>query len=148
MLDRIPTKVALRRRNISHGDCLCEFCEEADESVEHIFTVCRVANGVWNGIANWVLLPSIYLFSVKDIVEVVTNSGWSKNKKEILYGILMVACWRIWKARNEKVFNQTTRNVVEIVSDVKALSYLWFRNRGRNSVVDWKGWKSFHFDVM
>ncbi|KAJ0612278.1 putative RNA-directed DNA polymerase [Helianthus annuus] len=148
LLDRIPTKLALRRRNIIHGDCLCEFCNEVEESVDHIFTVCRVANGVWNGIANWVHLPPIFLFTVKDIVEVVTNSRWSKSKKEILYGIFMVVCWRIWKARNEKVFNQTIRTVVDIVADVKSLTYLWLCNRGRFVVVDWKGWKSFLFDVM
>ncbi|XP_021986732.1 uncharacterized protein LOC110883232 [Helianthus annuus] len=148
LLDRIPTKVALRSRNIIHGEVSCGFCMLEKENVDHMFTACGMAAGLWQGIASWVKLPPIFLFSVKDIVEVVEGSRWSKNKKELLYGILIVACWRLWKARNERVFAQKNRNAVELVADIKSLSYLWLCSTGRFGGVDWKGWKSFVFDVM
>ncbi|KAJ0743947.1 putative reverse transcriptase zinc-binding domain-containing protein [Helianthus annuus] len=148
LLDRIPTKEALRRRNIIHGESACDFCSEEVESAVHVFTGCGLATGVWQGIASWVRLPPIFLFSIKDLLEVVKCSGWSKSRKEILYGIVMVTCWRIWKARNERIFSQKSRSVAELVADVKSLSYLWYCSRGKNGGVDWKGWKVFSFDVM
>ncbi|KAK9058061.1 hypothetical protein SSX86_022901 [Deinandra increscens subsp. villosa] len=147
-LDRISTKDALRKRHIGCRNGLCAICEEFDESVDHIFTVYRIADGVWNGIAQWVHLPPIYLFSFRVVLEIANHSGWSKAKKEPLQGLCILTCWRIWKARNEMVFRDTSRNVIEIVSDVKALGYLWYRSRGKHSGVDWKGWQAFNFDVM
>ncbi|XP_022003005.1 uncharacterized protein LOC110900423 [Helianthus annuus] len=147
-LDRIPTKVALRRRNIGNGERLCGLCQEFEESVDHLFAACRIAVEVWNGIARWVHMPNIYLFSIMDVLQAVDHSGLSKGKKEIVYGIFVLTCWRIWKARNEKVFNNISRNMAEIVSDVKSLGFLWFSCRSKNSVVDWKGWKFFNFEVM
>ncbi|KAJ0814615.1 putative RNA-directed DNA polymerase [Helianthus annuus] len=148
LLDRIPTKVALYRRNIACGGCLCPFCEEHDESTEHIFTGCGTANGVWNGIARWIHLPPFYFFSVKDLIELAKNVGWSSGKKEVLHGIVILTCWCIWKARNERIFGNSSRNVVEIVSDIKALGFLWYSNRCRKSEVVWKDWQTFNFDVM
>ncbi|XP_021980118.1 uncharacterized protein LOC110876247 [Helianthus annuus] len=148
LLDRIPTKVALSSRNVLHGDSTCDLCRIEEESVDHVFTGCGLAIGTWQGIASWVKIPPIFLFSVKDIVEVVKGTGWSSRKKELLYGIFIVTCWRIWKARNERIFVQKTRSAVELVADVKSLSYLWLRSRNGTSGVDWQGWKSFDFDIM
>ena len=61
-MDKIPTKKALIRRNIQCGDGMCILCEDQEEDVDHLFTACILANGVWHGIANWVKLHSLYFF--------------------------------------------------------------------------------------
>ncbi|KAI3787043.1 hypothetical protein L1987_41213 [Smallanthus sonchifolius] len=147
-LDRIPTKVALRRRNIAAGDCKCVLCEDAEETVDHLFTECRFTDGVWSGIARWCHLPPIFLFSVQDVQDIVDQLGCSSRKKETIFGILVLTCWRMWKARNEKVFKATNVKIIQVISDVKSLSFLWYNSRGKSDRVDWKGWQSFNFNVM
>ncbi|XP_022003812.1 uncharacterized protein LOC110901282 [Helianthus annuus] len=148
LMDRIPTKKALSRRNVNCGDGLCSFCEEFEETVDHIFTACLVATGVWNAIARWVGLPQFYFFSVADILHMEYTSSWSKEKKTALHGVLVISCWRIWRARNERIFKNERRTVVDIVADIKALGFLWFSSRYKKGLVGWMDWKNFSFDVM
>ncbi|XP_035832890.1 uncharacterized protein LOC118481759 [Helianthus annuus] len=147
-MDRIPTLGTLRKRNIMVGDGGCYLCGEADENTDHIFTACRISNGVWAGVASWCRLPSFFLFSIDDIQGYVTQMNNSKTKKEIVYGVLILTAWRIWKARNEKAFASIDANVVHIMSDVKALGYLWYRSRFKDCTLDWKGLCNFLIDMM
>ncbi|KAI3705684.1 hypothetical protein L1987_75925 [Smallanthus sonchifolius] len=39
-------------------------------------------------------------------------------------------------------------SVSHVVSDVKSLSFLWYRSRGKDVVVDWIGWNSFILEPM
>ncbi|XP_022014620.1 uncharacterized protein LOC110914107 [Helianthus annuus] len=146
-LDRIPTKVALRRRNIVTGDSLCVFCDNAEETVDHLLTECRFVQGVWSGIAHWCHLPPIFLFSTQDVQALVDHVGCPSRKKEVILGILVITCWRIWKARNEKAFKMINVKIAQVISDIKSLSFLWYSSSGKDSV-DWAGWHSFSFDVM
>ncbi|XP_022001887.1 uncharacterized protein LOC110899287 [Helianthus annuus] len=147
-LDRIPTKTALRRRNVCAGDVMCSLCDADEETAVHLFTACRFSDGVWCGIASWLHIPPIFLFDVYDMQLYINQLECSREKKELLYGIFMITCWRIWKARDENVFKSTSRKSFEIVSDIKSLGYLWYRSRSKRGLVDWKGWQAFHFDVM
>ncbi|XP_022028887.1 uncharacterized protein LOC110929992 [Helianthus annuus] len=67
-LDRLPTKNALIRRNIHVDSPLCGWCEIEEETAEHIFTGCGVSAGVWNGVSRWCRIPDIFVFHVKDLV--------------------------------------------------------------------------------
>ncbi|MFS7914298.1 hypothetical protein Hanom_Chr02g00151761 [Helianthus anomalus] len=50
-------------------------------------------------------MPGIYAFSVEDLLQVVNHLRILAKMKDIVYGIFVLTCWRIWKARNEKVFS-------------------------------------------
>ncbi|XP_022041996.1 uncharacterized protein LOC110944652 [Helianthus annuus] len=127
LMDRIPTKKALQRRGIDCGDLRCKFCNEQEDCIDHIFTACMLTCGVWNGIASWIY----------------SSSGWSKAKKSALHGVLILTCWRIWKARNDLIFRDIRWNVVEIVSDIKALGFIWFSSRFNKGLLGWKDWLLF-----
>ncbi|XP_022019287.1 uncharacterized protein LOC110919324 [Helianthus annuus] len=148
-LDRIPTKLALIRRNINVGEGLCTFCGEVIETTEHIFTACQLANGVWNGIASWVRIPPVFVFSVKDILELVEHLKVSTSKAEVLFGIFVLTIWRIWVARNEALFsqknvNEKNVNVARIVADIKSFGFLWFNSRSKKGGLVWKNWCNFN----
>lgn len=148
LMDRIATKMALARRNINCGDGLCSFCEESEETVDHLFTSCFVATGVWIAIARWVGLPQFYFFSVADILLMEHTASWPKEKKAALHGVMIISCWRIWRARNENIFKNERRSIVDIVTDIKALGFLWFSSRYKKGYVGWRAWNNFSFDVM
>ncbi|KAJ0924184.1 hypothetical protein HanPSC8_Chr05g0225331 [Helianthus annuus] len=116
--------------------------------MDHIFTACRIANVVWAGVASWCRVPPPFFFSIQDVQNFVNHMSGSKTKKDIENGVFILTAWRIWKARNEKAFASIETNVVHLVSDVKALGYLWYKSRFKNCTLDWKGWTSFSFDMM
>lgn len=49
LLDRLPTRVNLLRRKIfpNSPDACCPLCQEAPESVDHLFVLCPFAARVW-----------------------------------------------------------------------------------------------------
>ncbi|KAJ0693348.1 putative RNA-directed DNA polymerase [Helianthus annuus] len=148
IMDRIPTMCALRKRNINVGDGLCVFCGEVEETTDHLFTACRLISGVWFAIASWCNIAPFFFFSIKDIVKVIEYMPASDTKKEVVYSVLILTCWRLWKARNGKVFSDIDTEVVKIVSDIKSLGYLWFKSRYKKGSIDWKGWYNFNFNLM
>ncbi|KAM0031085.1 putative reverse transcriptase zinc-binding domain-containing protein [Helianthus debilis subsp. tardiflorus] len=104
LLDHLPTKLALRRRNIHEDNALCVLCEDGEESVDHLFTGCGIFMGVWEGILRWCGLPNFFASSLKDVVEIHNMDGLSNLRKEIVRGAVIACCWRIWKTRNEQIF--------------------------------------------
>ncbi|XP_021975310.1 uncharacterized protein LOC110870437 [Helianthus annuus] len=147
-LDRIPTKNALLHRNVNVGDGLCGLCGDIDEMVDHFFSGCRVVCEVLDAIASWCKIPRFFVFSLSDVLHITDQLIYPSKKKKIIYGIIIIVCWRIWKARNEKVFNRVDSNVVHIVSDVKSLGFIWFRSRHKEGSIDWRNWCNFIFPLM
>ncbi|XP_022008070.1 uncharacterized protein LOC110907385 [Helianthus annuus] len=142
-LDRIPTASALAHRNVNIGDGLCRLCGEVDETTDHIFTACRISNGLWLGVASWLKIPPMIIFSVKDILSLVDFMPTVSSRKGIIYGILVIVCWKIWVTRNEIIFKQGSANVTKMLSDVKAISFLWFNSRSKKDRIEWKNWCNF-----
>ncbi|XP_035841256.1 uncharacterized protein LOC110918839 [Helianthus annuus] len=147
-LNRIPTKDALLHRNIYVENGLCGLCGEVEESVDHLFSGCRFASGMWDAIASWCNIPRFYVFSLSDVLLVLNDLPYTAKKKDIMYGIIIIACWRIWKARNDKIFNGSVSSVTLLVADVKSLAFLWFKCRHKEGCIDWRNWCNFVLPVM
>lgn len=56
LLNRIPTKVNLRVRNILplDGSEMCVLCNRREETCVHLFIHCDFANSVWRRVMTWV----------------------------------------------------------------------------------------------
>ncbi|MFS7909276.1 putative reverse transcriptase zinc-binding domain-containing protein [Helianthus anomalus] len=142
-MDRIPTRDALRKRNINIEDSLCPLCRSEDESTEHVFTSCFIASTVWNGISSWCKIPSIFAFSIRDLLEYHTVLRGSDRKKEAVQGIIIIACRCLWRSRNKFMFSNSPIRMDIVISEVKALGFLWFSYRSRHKGIEWKDWISF-----
>lgn len=142
-MDKLPTKIALKRRSIDVGDSSCSFCGEAEESSSHIFTGCQLASEVWQAISVWCKIPPLFAFETSDLLEASKYAIGSRLKKEVLHGLVIITCWRLWKARNEKLFEGRDIKATEIVTEVKALGFLWFSHRHKCKSVDWNMWCIF-----
>ncbi|XP_076895079.1 uncharacterized protein LOC143547568 [Bidens hawaiensis] len=123
-MKRIPTKDVLEKRNIPVLNKSCILCDSGIESADHIYTGCMVAAVVWENISRWCKVPPIFGFSVRDLLELHKVNYIGANKNEVLHGIIIIACWTIWKARNEKVFEGKDVKIEEIIADIK--SFIFF----------------------
>ncbi|KAJ0482569.1 putative reverse transcriptase zinc-binding domain-containing protein [Helianthus annuus] len=139
-LDRLATRVNLRRRNVNISSVMCPFCDEFEETVEHLFTACSVVERVWSAFSAWCKLPQIYAFDFKDIMEIHNFTCLSKKAKSIIQGLVMISCWCIWKGRNDLVFKQFRRSPQDILGEVKSKGYGWARNRTPCNYISWVDW--------
>ncbi|KAF5771848.1 putative reverse transcriptase zinc-binding domain-containing protein [Helianthus annuus] len=119
-LDRLATKVNLKRRNVDIPSVMCPFYDEYEESVDHLFTACSLASRVWTAVSAWCNIPPIFAFAFKDLLDIHNSGLLGKKAKKIMLGLVISTVWCIWKARNDLVFNQIRRSPQEIVSEVKS----------------------------
>ncbi|XP_035830952.1 uncharacterized protein LOC118480288 [Helianthus annuus] len=142
-MGKIPTVMALRSRNIQIEDPSCTLCHYGDETVDHLFTSCSLAVRLWSLIRYWCNTPIFLVFSFRDLLEWHNHLGKSGRAKEAIKGIIIVACWSLWNARNEKRFLNLSARVENFFSQVKAVSFLWFVNRSSHKDVTWDDWCKF-----
>ncbi|XP_022019040.1 uncharacterized protein LOC110919072 [Helianthus annuus] len=127
VLDRIPTRVALRKRNISVGSDLCVLCGDGIETVDHLFSACNKSLRVWERLSEWMKIPHIYAFSIFDLLEVHKGVDGDYKAKDIVKGLILVTCWAIWKARNAKNFSDGKGDSGEFFGEVRSLGFLWLK---------------------
>ncbi|KAJ0837468.1 putative reverse transcriptase zinc-binding domain-containing protein [Helianthus annuus] len=143
--DRLPTLVALAQRNVINGQTGCKICGLYDEDADHLFVCCEAAQYVWDFISHWCKISSIYAFGVKGLLEwhkqVRGNAKWRK----LIYAVIQVALWVIWRSRNDMVFNNQPAYWVHMTTEIKQLSFLWIGSRSDLKEISWEDW--FRFDV-
>ncbi|KAJ0861017.1 putative reverse transcriptase zinc-binding domain-containing protein [Helianthus annuus] len=108
-LNRLATRVNLRRRNVDISSVMCPCCDDFEETMEHLFTACSVADRVWSAFSVWCNIPSIYIFDFKDILDIHNFNQLGKKAKKVIHGLVIISFWCIWKGRNEMILNQIRR---------------------------------------
>ncbi|MFS7974003.1 hypothetical protein Hanom_Chr09g00863321 [Helianthus anomalus] len=76
-------------------------------------------------------------------MEVHNFCGVGASEKSVIQGIVRVACWCIWKARNKAVFSEAVVKVEDIFREVRSLGFLWFKYRSKFSLISWSDWCKF-----
>lgn len=131
LLDRIPTRVNLEIRSCLPSDVgsLCSWCGLLPETTSHIFLHCDLAMLIWRKLMDWMELN--FLMPPNLFIHWECWSGGHRNKK-IQNGLRMIwhtTIWVIWKARNDRIFNEAVTTWQEVVDEVKVLSWRWFLER-------------------
>ncbi|XP_076888770.1 uncharacterized protein LOC143539312 [Bidens hawaiensis] len=136
-LNRVPTWEALDRRKIQGVRILCPFCDIGLDTIDHLTTGCSVASTVWDHVTRWCKVPPFFGFSVRDVLELSKLVGLLEKDKEAFHGIVIVACWSIWKARNERIFEKKNIKIDSIIGEIKSLGFLWYNSRSKKDKIDW-----------
>ena len=142
LLDRIPTRVNLEKRNCLPIDIgnNCVWCGVMAEHSLHLFLHCDVAWNVWWNLMKW--LDLYFVMRPNLFIHWECWSGGFMNKK-VRKGLRMiweVAIWVIWKARNERIFNGVIVTWEEIVEEVKVMSWRWILGRTSTPVCMYYEW--------
>jgi hypothetical protein len=131
LLDRIPTRENLAIRNILEPDSLllCVLCDRHVESSTHLFLHCDVSALIWRGVLNWLEFNFITPPNIFNHFKCWNGEANSKRIKKGVWLIWHATIWSIWRERNERIFNNQTKGVDEIVDDIKAVSWFWALSR-------------------
>ncbi|XP_022032843.1 uncharacterized protein LOC110933951 [Helianthus annuus] len=142
-LNRIPTCDALGSRGVAVIDDLCSLCGDGLETVSHIFSACRISLGVWEKVSLWCRIPRFFIFSFRDLIELHNVGVYNKAVRVALHGIVVTTCWMLWKARNNARFNGYRSSAEEIFSEVRVVSFFWYKHRAKKGVFEWGDWCKF-----
>ncbi|PWA39128.1 RNA-directed DNA polymerase, eukaryota, Reverse transcriptase zinc-binding domain protein [Artemisia annua] len=139
-MGRLAVKTELLKRNINVGSLQCNMCDWGDDSVVHLFTACFIAQEVWSAIGKWCRLSPIIAFEVKDLLQLYKEAEGGKWGKIIVHGIIVIACWFIWRARNESVFQEKKTTGRIIIANIKRMSFFWCKHRSKFKDLSWDNW--------
>ncbi|XP_076946025.1 uncharacterized protein LOC143617312 [Bidens hawaiensis] len=140
LLKRLPMRVNLVSKGIDIPSSLCPICNDHEESIDHVFGMCSVANRIWGLVASWLGLPlssslaPIELMSWWDTLRVQTH------KKDMIGMIIFVNWWIIWRFRNDLVFEKNRHNKETIFDEILNFSFLWYSSKNRKcniSSIEW-----------
>jgi hypothetical protein len=130
VLDRIPSKQNLALRGVDTGnDARCAACNSELESSAHLFLHCRVTAQIWYDIARWIGHELILPPSVDHSFSIFVSCGTNKIRKKGFSLIWHAFIWSIWRARNNRIFNNGVMDPGEICDNVKRISWQWFIER-------------------
>ncbi|XP_076930863.1 uncharacterized protein LOC143595823 [Bidens hawaiensis] len=144
-MNKIPVLFELVKRGISVRTAVCPICEDELESAEHLMISCVFAQTLWSAISSWCKVPSIFAFSVKDLLGLHRFLHFPKTKAKTFNAVCMTTIWCIWRSRNALVFEGKPINLTNVVGEIKVLSFMWVKNRGKNTSLTWEQWRGFNF---
>ncbi|XP_031112245.1 uncharacterized protein LOC116016226 [Ipomoea triloba] len=114
----LPTADRLIAKKVNCSK-VCLLCNKADESTLHAFVECDKAKACWNRIGS--SLSSVGHTSFSEWIHNVFTVLDKENQS-----IIIVICWKLWFARNQKVWNNINIPPAIIVETA------------RNYLKDWK----------
>ena len=139
--DRLPTKDNLSRRHVIDTDaqpCIGD-CGEMETS-SHLFLHCDFFGYVWNFILRWLGIYYVMSCDVSShFIQFSFIGGAAKSKQYILQVIWFATVWKIWKERNNRVFNDKKCSIQQVVDKIKSTTFMWLKGKYANLLFNYHG---------
>jgi hypothetical protein len=134
LLDRIPSKSNLFRRNILHSvaEQTCVLCNNGVENSVHLFIYCTLAVRVWEEILGWLGLVFCLPHSPVSLFHCFMVEGGNKKRRQGMILIWCTVIWVIWRHRNRIIFENGTSDAAGIVEEIKNISWKWWISRSNS----------------
>jgi hypothetical protein len=131
LYDRIPTKSNLARRGIvgSEMPWECVGCVGKIETSCHLFLHCPCAMKVWSEIFKWLGVEIVIPPSLVTLFEVFLESARKAKMRSGFVLIWHASLWSMWRARNNSMFADGSFSPMEIVDNIKVVSWKWSLSR-------------------
>jgi hypothetical protein len=127
LYDRLPTKDNLMARGVLQQNLVgsCVWCGHYLESSKYLFLHCNKTIRVWYAVCKWL---GVVIVMPPDIMTLFDYFCGSVRNKKAKNGFLLIwhtVLWSLWKARNDEIFNRVTKEPLEVVEEIKVLSWRW-----------------------
>jgi hypothetical protein len=132
LLDRVPTRVNLRRRQVvlGEGNYCCPLCGEDEETTVHLFVYCKCVVQVWRQIFDWLALVFMLPHSIMSILSLPIAAGF-KSLRQGLVLIWNAVFWCVWRLRNKIIFDNGVFDLNGLVDDIKVVSWKWWTSKSQ-----------------
>lgn len=102
----LPTRKFLSAR-INYIGFECAWCNREEETTEHLFWTCEIAQWAWGFIAEWwSCRPHFRRIGAFSVIKIL--SCFNGNKVRNVWGLVItVTLWSIWLAQNEALFSKS-----------------------------------------
>lgn len=118
----------------------CIFCEEMEESLDHLLFNCSFSHQVWTLCYSWL-----------DVCTVLPGQSWAHflqhgsdfrtvKQQGGAKAVWMAVAWSLWLHRNSILFKNGQRDALRVVEAAQMRSRSWLRARNRDfqaSTYDW-----------
>jgi hypothetical protein len=84
-----------------------------------------VAHRVWLEIFKWLGVVIVMPPNMMVLFDILSNSVTTKNLRRGVRLVWHTTIWSLWIARNDVIFNGKVKEPLEIVEDIKVLSWRW-----------------------
>ena len=124
-----------------HNVRMCVTSCGSEENLAHLFLHCKIFGSVWYYISRWLGLSTIFPFSVGDHFNQFTiDGGVSKARRSILQVLWYATMWKIWKERNNMLFNGKECSIMQMVDKIKSLTFMWLKAKFPSLPFNYHGW--------
>jgi len=119
---RLWTAERRRRHGLQdHGECI--LCGQEPETASHLFLGCVFAREIW-----FKLLHPIGWVSIMPQQEEILADWWLRlpgEARPVFDSILLLACWNLWKERNNRTFRDSSSTAQDLFLAIVAEGELW-----------------------
>ncbi|KAL4591708.1 hypothetical protein LXL04_004679 [Taraxacum kok-saghyz] len=140
-------RAELAKRGVPMPSSFCSFCGQREENDLHLFLECNWVNDVWTLWKTWSELELGGVQNVEQLLHLNHVSCQSPKQKKAIHVVMMVTLWVIWKARNDRIFNNRWSTPGSLLDEIMVQSFLWIKNRGKELQLNWNSWCIFPFAV-
>jgi len=131
LLDRLSTNANLIRRGVP---------VDSQETSQHLFIDCAVAQRVWSGCYHWVGIVGVQSMEIRNHLENFYLIHLSSKQKQVWRGVWVVIIRSIWEQRNQVVFKGGVPDPKEILQKAQLLSWLWLKYKAIGFVYTFSYW--------
>jgi len=103
LLDRLPTRHNLANRGLQLLDLSCPLCQECDETGQHLFVMCKVAQNVLDQCERWVGLANVRHESITIHFQSFDLACWRKSASMAWKWMWVAIVTELWNHRNKVI---------------------------------------------
>ena len=108
---------------------LCTFCNMLEESSQHLFLDCIIAQRVWSRCYRWIGILRAQNRGIKNHIENFHLIHLTNKQNQVWLGMWATIVSCIWKQRNLVVFNEGIPDADEILQSAQLQSWLWLKHK-------------------
>ncbi|KAL4592351.1 hypothetical protein LXL04_005342 [Taraxacum kok-saghyz] len=99
-------------------------------------------------IRSWYKIKKSGIQRVGDLVHYASTLGRCPKIRRRFIAICYILLWSLWKARNERQFRNMFVSTSRVVENIKYLTYLWIKCRGKGVCCTWEECSSSSLSIL
>ena len=128
-MDKMPIRSSLSMRGVLVRLAGCEMCKAKEETTQHLFFDCFIAQRVWSLCYRWIGTMCVQHKDLKIHFESFHLVHLNFKQNLVWKGIWAIIVRGIWDQRNMVFFKQGVPDAEEVFQMTQLSSWLWLKHK-------------------